>query len=171
VPGGPDVRVGGGFGADRVGGVGVAGQFPVRADRGGPLLPGQPVHRMVRDRAQRADRPRKLIAGGVLADAVLAGVHRRGDLSGVAATFRVGDGGELRGPRAGRPRDEGAGAAAEPGVDDGGHVAGPGQVPLADRSSEDLIEVQPGELGCAHRPPQPFRLVTGFLPVSRRQGR
>ena len=48
VPGSPQVRVGGGFGADRVGGVGVAGQFPVGADRGGPLLPLQPVHRMFR---------------------------------------------------------------------------------------------------------------------------
>jgi hypothetical protein len=34
--------------------------------------------------------------GGVFADAVLAGVHRRGDPGGVAAAFRVGDAGELR---------------------------------------------------------------------------
>ena len=94
---------------------------------------------MVRDRAEGADRPRESIVGGVLADAVLAGVHRRGDLGGVAAAFGVGDVGELRGPRPGRPRDEGAGAAAEPGVDDGGHVAGAGQVPLADRSGQDLV--------------------------------
>ena len=107
----------------------------------------------------------------MLADAVLAGVHQRGDLGGVAAAFGVGDVGELRGPRAGRPRDEGAGPAAEPGVDDGGHVAGPGQVPLADRGGQDLAGVQAGEFGGAHRPPQPFRLVARFLPVSRRQRR
>ena len=95
----------------------------------------------------------------------------RGDLGGVAAAFGVGDVGELRGPRAGRARDEGAGAAAEAGVDDGGDVAGAGQVPLADRGGQDLAEVQAGEFGGAHRPPQPFRLVAGFLPVSRRQGR
>ena len=107
----------------------------------------------------------------MLADAVLAGVHRRGDLGGVAVAFGIGDLGELRGPRPGGPRDEGAGAAAEPGVDDGGHVAGPGQVPLADRSGQDLGEVQAGEFGGAHRPPQPFRPVARLLPVSRRQGR
>ena len=126
---------------------------------------------MFRDRAEGADRPREGIVGGVLADAVLAGVHRRGDLGGVAAAFGVGDAGELRGPRACRARDEGAGAAAEAGVDDGGHVAGAGQVPLADRGGQDLVEVQAGEFGGAHRPPQPFRLVARFLPVSRRQGR
>ena len=107
----------------------------------------------------------------MLADAVLAGVHQRGDLGRVAAAFGVGDIGELRGPRPCRPRDESAGAAAEPGVDDGGHVAGPGQVPLADRSGQHLGEVQAGEFGGAHGPPQPFRPVAWFLPVSRRQGR
>ena len=49
IPGRPPVRGGrGGFGPDRVGGVVVAGQFPVRADRAGAPLPVQPVHRDAR---------------------------------------------------------------------------------------------------------------------------
>ena len=53
VPGGAEVRGGrDGFGADRVGGVAVAGQFPVGADGGGPLLPVQPVQRVIGDRAE-----------------------------------------------------------------------------------------------------------------------
>ena len=100
--------------------------------------------------------------GGVLADPLLAGVHQRGDLRGVGAAFGVGDGGDLRGPRAGRERDEGADAAADAGVDDGGDVAGAGQVPLADRVGQDLPGVQAGEFGGAQGPPQPPGLVAGL---------
>ena len=75
--------------------------------------------------------------GGVLADPVLAGVHQRGDLGDVGAAFGVGDRGDLRGPRPGRERDEGAEAVAEAGVEDGGDVAGAGQVPFGDRVGED----------------------------------
>jgi hypothetical protein len=44
------------------------------------------------------------VGGGVLADPVLARVHQGGDLRGVGAAFRVGDAGNLRGPRADRER-------------------------------------------------------------------
>ena len=90
------------------------------------------------DRAEGGDGPGRGVLGGVLADPVLAGVHHRGDLRGVGAASGVGDAGELRGPRAGRERDQGAEAVAEAGVDDGGDVAGAGQVPLADRGGQDL---------------------------------
>ena len=56
----------------------------------------------------------------------------------VGAAFGVGDLGDLRGPRAGRERDQGAEPVPEAGVDDGGDVAGSGQVPLADRVGQDL---------------------------------
>ena len=109
VPGGPDVGGGrGGFGADRVGGVVVAGQFPPGADRRGPFLPVEPVQRVAGDRAERGGGPGRGVAGGVLADAVLAGVHQRGDLGDVGAAFGVGEGGDLLRPRPGRERDQGA---------------------------------------------------------------
>jgi hypothetical protein len=50
----------------------------------------------------------------------------------------------LRGPRAGRERDEGACTPADARVDDGGDVAGAGQVALSDRVGEDLAGVQAG---------------------------
>jgi hypothetical protein len=81
VPGGPQVReAGGGFGADRVGGVVVAGQLTPGADRGGPVLPVQPGHRVFGDRAESADRPGQGAGGGVLAEPFLAGIHQRRDL-------------------------------------------------------------------------------------------
>ena len=170
VPGGPHVRGGrGGFGADRVGGVVVAGQFPPGADGGGSFLPVQPVQRVLGDRAEGVDGPGRGVVGGVLADAVLAGVHQRGDLGDVGAAFGVGDGGDLRGPRAGRQRDQGAEAVAEAGVEDGGDVAGSGQVPFGDRVGQDLAGVQAGEFGGAQGPPQPFRLVAGLAAVAGRQ--
>ena len=85
------------------------------------------------DRAEGVDGPGRGVLGGVLADPVLAGVHQSGDLGGVGAASGVGDRGQLRGPRAGRERDQGADAVAETGVEDGGDVAGSGQVPFADR--------------------------------------
>ena len=100
--------------------------------------------------------------GGVLADPVLARVHQRGDLGDVGAAFGVGDGGDLRGPRPGGERDEGAEAVAEAGVDDGGDVAGSGQVPFGDRGGEDLGGVQAGQFGGAQGAPQPPGLVAGF---------
>ena len=171
VPGGPQVRGGRDrFGADRVGGVVVAGQFPPGADGGGPFLPVQPVQRVGGDRAEGGDRPGRLVLGGVLADAVLAGVHQRGDLGDVGAAVGVGDLGDLRGPRAGRERDQGAEPVPEAGVDDGGQVAGAGQVPFADRVGQDLAGVQAGQFGGAQRPPQPFRLVARLRAVAGRQG-
>ena len=108
--------------------------------------------------------------GGVLADAVLAGVHQRGDLGDVGAAFGVGEGGDLLRPGPGRERDRGAGAVPDAGVQDGGDVAGSGQVPLGDRIIEDAGGVQAGELGGAQGPPQPLRLVTGLPAVAGRQG-
>ena len=163
VPGGP--RVGDGrdrFRADRVGGVVVAGQFPPGADGAGAFLPVQPVQRMLRDRSERVDGPGQGILGGVLGEAVLAGVHQRGDLRDVGAAFGVGEGGDLRGPRA-----RGSGTR-EPvrwqrrtsmTLAD---VAGFGQVPLGDRGGQDSPGVQAGQLGGAHRPPQPPGLVAGY---------
>ena len=107
--------------------------------------------------------------GGVLADAVLAGVHHGRDLRGVGAAFGVGEGGDLRGPGAGRQRDQGAEAVAEAGVEDGGDVAGAGQVPFGDRVGDDLGGVQADELGGTQGAPQPFRLMAGFGVVARRQ--
>jgi hypothetical protein len=105
------------------------------------------------DRAEGGDRPGRGVLGGVLADAVLAGVYQRGDLSDVSAALGVGDLGDLYGERAGRARDQGAEPIAEAGVDDGGQVAGAGQGPFADRGGQDLPGVQSGQLGGAQRPP------------------
>ena len=171
VPGGPQVGGGRGrFGADGLGGVLVAGQFPPGADGGGPLLPVQPVQRMIGDRAEGGDRPGQGVLGGVLADPVLAGVHQGGDLGDVGAAFGVGDGGDLRGPRPGRERDRGAEPGADPGVQDGGQVAGSGQVPFADRVGEDLGGVQAGQFGGAQGPEQPSGLVARRVAVLRGQG-
>ena len=127
VPGGPRVGDGrDGFGADRVGGVVIAGQFPPGTDRGSSFLPLEPVQRVFGDRAERGDSPGLGMSGGVLADAVLAGVHQRGDLGDVRLAGGVGEGGDLLGPRPGRERDQGAGAVADAGVEDGGDVAGAG---------------------------------------------
>ena len=125
---------------------------------------------MLGDRAEGGDRPGQGVLGGVLADPVLAGVHQRGDLGDVGAAFGVGDGGDLRGPRAGRERDRGAEPVADPGVDDGGDVAGSGQVPFGDRVGQDLGGVQAGQFGGAQGPPQPSGLVAGLAAVSGRQG-
>ena len=52
VPGGPFVGVARcGFGSDWFGGMVVAGQFPVRADRAGSPLPLEPVQRVIGHRA------------------------------------------------------------------------------------------------------------------------
>ena len=145
VPGGPNVRRGRGrFGPDRLGGVSVAGQFPPRADRRGPLLPVQPGWRMPGDRTKSGDRSGELMFGGVLADPVVAGVHQRGDLGEVGAAVGVGDAGDLRGPRARRERDRAAEPVPDPCVDDAGHVPGAGQVPSGDGIGEDLSGVQAG---------------------------
>ena len=171
LPGGPQVGGGrGGFGADGFGGVVVAGQFPPGADGGGPLLPVQPAQRLFGDRAEGGDCPRQGVLGGVLADAVLAGVHQGGDLGEVRVAFGVGDGGDLRGPRPGWERDRGAEPGADPGVQDGGQVAGSGQVPFADRVGEDLGGVQAGQFGGAQGPEQPSGLVARRVAVLRRQG-
>ena len=79
----------------------------------------------------------------MLADAVLARVHQRGDLVSVRAALGVGDGRDLGRPRARRDGDDGADPVPDPGVDDGGQVAGPGQVPLADRGGQDLPRSRP----------------------------
>ena len=102
------------------------------------------------------------MAGGVLADPVLAGVHQRGDLGDVGAAFGVGEGGDLLRPRPGRQRDQGAEPVADAGVEDGGDVAGSGQVPFGDRLGQDTGGVQAGQFGGAQGAPQPLRLVAGF---------
>src|ERR1035441_9097617 len=145
VPGGPRFRGGGGgFGADWVGGVVVAGQFAPGADGGGPFLPVQPGGGMTGNRAEGGQGLGLGMLGGVLADAVLAGVHQRGDLGDVGAALRIGDRGypggshqrgvlgevgaavgsgergSRGGPRSGGEGDERAGPAAQAGVEDGG---------------------------------------------------
>ena len=110
------------------------------------------------------------MAGGVLADPVLAGVHQRGDLGDVRLAFGVGEGGDLLRPRPGRERDQGAGAVADAGVQDGGDVAGSGQVPFGDRVGQGLGGVQAGEFGGAQGAPQPPGLVAGLAAVAGRQG-
>jgi hypothetical protein len=149
---------GGGFGSDRVGGMVVAGQFPVRADRAGPLLPVPPVRRVRGHRSEGSHGPGQGMVGDVFADAVFAGVHQRGDLGEVRAAFGVGDGRNLAGPRAGRERDEGSEVLAEAGVDDGGDVAGAGQVPFGDHIGEGLGGVLAAEFGGSQGPPQPLSL-------------
>ena len=104
--------------------------------------------------------------GGVLTDAVFAGVDHRGDLGGVGAAFRVGDGGDLgadHGPAG--SGIEGGGAAAEAGVEDGGDVAGSGQVPFGDRGGQELGGVEPCEFrwraGCSRSLIRQVYLATG----------
>ena len=170
VPGGPGV--GGAderFGADRVGGIGVAGQFPPGADRRSPFLPLKAVGRISGDRAERGGGPGRGVADGVLADPVLAGVHQRRDLGDVRLAAGVGEGGDLRGPRPGWQRDQRAEAVAQAGIDDGGDVAGSGQVPFGDRVGQDLGGVQAGQFGGAQGPPQPPGLGAGLGAVARRQ--
>jgi len=99
VPGGACLGGGGGgFGSDGIGGMVIAGQFPVRADRAGTLLPGSPVRRVLGYGPEGGHGPGQRVVGGVLADPVFAGVHQRGDLSEVGAAFGVGDLGDLCGP-------------------------------------------------------------------------
>src|SRR5262249_54543020 len=153
VPGGPGVGGGGDrFGADRVGGIGVAGQFPPGADRLSPFLPLKAVGRISGDRAERGGGPGPGGGGGVVADPVLAGVHQRRDLGDVRLAAGVGEGGDLRGPRPGWQRDQRAEAVAQAGIDDGGDVAGSGQVPFGNRVGQDLGEVQAGQFGGAQGP-------------------
>jgi len=147
----------------------IAGQFPPGTDGGGALLPVQPVYRVLGYRAEGVDGPGQGVLGGVLADPVLAGIHQRGDLFGVGAAARVGDGGDLRGPRPGRQRDDGAQAAADPGVDDGRDVARSGQVSFGEGLGQDAGRAQPGQFGGAQGAPQPPGLVAGFGAVAGRQ--
>ena len=124
---------------------------------------------MLRHRAERADRPRRRAYGGVLAEALLAGVHERGDLGDVGAAFGVGDGGDACGPRPGRERDRGAGPVPDAGVEDGRDVAGAGEVSFGDRVGEDPGGVQAGQFGGAQGPPQPPVPGPGLREVARRQ--
>jgi hypothetical protein len=104
----------------------IAGQFPPGADRRSPFLPLEPTDRIGGNRTERGDGPGRRMAGDVLADPGLAGIHQDRDLGDVRLAAGVGDGGDLRGPRSGRQRDRRAEAAAEAGVEDGGDVAGSG---------------------------------------------
>ena len=56
-------------------------------------------------------------------------------------------------------RDHGADPVPDSGVDDGVQITGPGQIPLADRSGQDLPSVQAAQLRVTQGPPQPFRLL------------
>ena len=154
VPGGPGI--GGGrdrFGADRVGRVVVAGQFAPGADDGGSFLPFEPVQRVSRDRSERGGGPGRGVAGGVLADPLLARVHQRGDLGDVGLAGGVGKGGNLLRPGPGRKRDQDAETVADAGVQDGGDVAGSGQVPFGDRPGQGLGGVQVGQFDSAQGAP------------------
>ena len=171
MPGGPDVGGSRGrFGADRVGRVVVAGQFPPGADRRGPFLPLKPTRRVGGDRAERGGGPGRGMVSGVLADPVRAGVQQRGDLGHVRPAFGVGEGGDLLRPRPGRQRDHGAEPVPDAGVEDGGDVAGSGQVPFSDRLGQDTAGVQAGQFGGAQGAPQPLRLVAGLPAITGRQG-
>ena len=104
----------------------------------------------------------------MFAEALLAGVHERGDLGEVGAAFGVGDGGDACGPRPGRERD--AGPVPDAGIEDGRDVAGAGQVSFGDGVGKDLGGVQAGEFGGVQGPPQPPIPGTGLSAVARRQG-
>jgi hypothetical protein len=80
----------------------------------------------------------------MLANPVLPGIHQRRDLGHVRPAGGIGEGGNSRGPRPSRERDQDAKAVAEAGVEDGRDVAGSGQVPFGDRVSEDAGGVQAG---------------------------
>jgi hypothetical protein len=122
------------------------------------------------DRAEGGDSPGQPVLGDVLADPVLAGVHQRGDLGDVGATFGVGNTGDLRGPGPDRKRDQAAEPVPDPGVDDAGHVVGSGQVPFGDGVGEDLSGVQAGQFGAAQGAPQPPGLMARPAAVLGRQG-
>ncbi len=150
VPGGALVRgVAGGFGADRVGGVVVARQLAVGADRAGAPLPVEPVCRARRYRSEGGDGPGQCVLGGVLADPVLALVHQLADPRGVCPALRVRDLGDLLGPRPGRERDQAGVAVADPGVNHGGDVACAGQVPFGGGDAEHSGRVETGQFGGA----------------------
>ena len=99
VPGGAFLRaVPGWLGADRLGWMVVAVQLPVGADVGGPMLPFEPVQRVIGYRAESADRPVRRVLSCVLPDPFLAGVHRGGQLGEEPLPLRVGDCGHALGP-------------------------------------------------------------------------
>jgi hypothetical protein len=115
---------------------------------------------------------RRRACGGVLAEALLAGVHQHGDLGEVGAAFGVGDRGDAgtRGPRRGWERDQGARPVADAGVDDGRDVAGASEISFGDRVGEGLGGVQAGEFGGVQGPPQPPVPGPGPGVVAGRQG-
>jgi hypothetical protein len=101
----------------------------------------------------------------VLADPLLAGIHRRSQFGDEPLPVRVRDLWHLHGPGPDWLRNEWADAAADAGVEDAGHVPGTGKTPLLDRRMKDLLGVAAGELGGAQRPPQPLRLMARTVPV------
>ena len=124
--------VGGGLGADGLAGVVVAVQLAVGADVGGAVLPVQAGQGVVGERVRARAGSRLGVLGEVLADAVLSGVHRGGELGEEPVQLRVRCGGYLLGPGAGRERHQRVGDLAEPEVDDGGDVPRAGQRPGCD---------------------------------------
>ena len=140
VPGGAQVRGGGGgLGADRVGGVVVAGQFPPGADGAGALLPVQPVQRVAGDRAQGVDCPGQGVA------------RRRARRSGPCARPSSRRSRRRRRGVRGRRWRGPARTTGPPGAGPGSRVrwrrrasrtaagvAGSGQVPFGDRGGQDL---------------------------------
>ena len=175
VPGGPGVGGGRGrFGADRVGRVVVAGQFPPGADRRGPFLPLEAAGRVGGDRAERGGGPGR----GVAAACSPIRSLRASISAAISATYAGVRGRRGRGPARDHGPD-GSGtrapsAVAEAGIEDGGDVAGSGQVPFGDGVGQDAGEVQGGQFGGAQGAPQPCDLVAkrgrwpgGRAPISR----
>jgi hypothetical protein len=93
------------------------------------------------------------VAGGVLADPVLTGVHQRRDLGNVSLAAGIREGGDLRGPRPAWQGDRRTEAVAQAGIDDGRDVAGSGQVPFCDRFGQDAGGVQASQFCAAQGAP------------------
>ena len=143
------------LGADRVGLVPGAVQLAVGADRAGPLLPVQPLPRILRHGPKGTQRPVGLGLHGVLADPFGPLVHRLGEPPDVLLPLGVGDLGHPLAPWAQRQRDQRLDHRPHPRVQHAGHVPGSFEGPGPDRCLGDLGGVQAGQLGGLHGPVQP----------------
>jgi hypothetical protein len=156
MPGGPLLgRAARRLGAERVGLVLDAVQLAVGADRAGSLLPVQPFPRILRNRAEGAERPFVLNLRGVLADAFLPLVHRLSETPHVLLPLRIGDLGYPLAPRAQWQRDKRLHHCPQARVQHAGHVPCSFEGTGPDRRLGDLGGVQTGQLGSLHGPVQP----------------
>jgi hypothetical protein len=107
------------------------------------------------------------LAGGVLADAALPAVHRRGDLGHVPAQLRIGEAGQPRRPGVRGAERHVPGRGADPGIEDGGVRPCAGERPAGDRGPDHVGTVQPGELGRVDGAPQPAGVLQDLFRVRR----